>query len=336
MEKYLRRCLDSLVIDEEGMKQLEVLVINDGSKDSSSQIAHEYQDKYPDTYRVIDKENGNYGSCINRGLKEATGKYVKVLDADDWFDTKVLATVVKNISEIDVDLVLTSMNTVNLEGGLLAVKHLSNQPSYKIYEFADTCSTPFEPIFMHHVMYRLAILKDMHYTQYEGISYTDMQWVFSPMAYVKKAVNYPLCLYQYMVGRDGQTMNPDIVKKSLGQLLKMIEGLTKSYSVTVTFCGVKHKEFLDKSLVIQLHKAYRMGLIEKAVSNEEIKRFDESVICADKMIEKLSSSIPMGNSFKFHFIAYWRKKGRRPLPAYIIAMCRIVTELQKFKIKFMR
>ena len=77
MEKYLRRCLDSLIIDEEGMKQLEVLVINDGSKDSSSQIAHEYQDKYPDTFRVIDKENGNYGSCINRGLKEATGKYVK-------------------------------------------------------------------------------------------------------------------------------------------------------------------------------------------------------------------------------------------------------------------
>ena len=54
MEKYLRRCLDSLIIDEEGMKQLEVLVINDVSKDSSSQIAHEYQDKYLDTYRVID------------------------------------------------------------------------------------------------------------------------------------------------------------------------------------------------------------------------------------------------------------------------------------------
>lgn len=46
MEKYLRRCLDSLIIDEEGMKQLEVLVFNDGSKYSSSQIAHEYQDKF--------------------------------------------------------------------------------------------------------------------------------------------------------------------------------------------------------------------------------------------------------------------------------------------------
>lgn len=83
MEKYLRRCLNSLIIDEEGMKQLEVLVINDGSKDSSSQIAHEYQNKYPDTYRVIDKENGNYGSCVNKGIVKATGKYFKILDADD-------------------------------------------------------------------------------------------------------------------------------------------------------------------------------------------------------------------------------------------------------------
>lgn len=104
MEKYLRRCLDSLIIDEEGMKQLEVLVINDGSKDSSSQIAHEYQDKYPDTYRVIDKENGNYGSCINRGLKEATGKYVKVLDADDWYNTKGLAKHILKLTSLSDDI----------------------------------------------------------------------------------------------------------------------------------------------------------------------------------------------------------------------------------------
>lgn len=84
MEKYLRHCLDSLIVPN--MDKVEVLMINDGSKDSSSAIGHEYQNRYPKTFRVIDKENGNYGSCINRGLKEATGKYVKVLDADDSFD----------------------------------------------------------------------------------------------------------------------------------------------------------------------------------------------------------------------------------------------------------
>ena len=87
MEKYLDKCLTSLIIeDKKLMKLLEVLVVIDGAKDRSSEIGHTYQDKYPETFRVIDKENGNYGSCINRGLKEAKGKYVKVLDADDSFD----------------------------------------------------------------------------------------------------------------------------------------------------------------------------------------------------------------------------------------------------------
>ena len=107
------------------MKQLEVLVINDGSKGSSSQIAHEYQDKYPDTYRVIDKENGNYGSCINRGLKEATGKYVKVLDADDWFDTICLKRLLILLPNIDVDLILTDYIVFNEDN------NKSTEVSYK-------------------------------------------------------------------------------------------------------------------------------------------------------------------------------------------------------------
>ena len=65
MQKYLRHCLDSLLVSDEMMDQLEVLVINDGSKDNSSKIAHEYETKYPNTFRVVDKENGNYGSCVN-------------------------------------------------------------------------------------------------------------------------------------------------------------------------------------------------------------------------------------------------------------------------------
>ena len=107
MQDYLRRCLDSLIVPEEQMQLLEVLVVNDGSKDNSSAIAHEYQDKYPDTFRVIDKENGNYGSCVNRGLKEASGKYIKILDADDWFDKTILARYVEFLKTLNVDLVLT-------------------------------------------------------------------------------------------------------------------------------------------------------------------------------------------------------------------------------------
>lgn len=86
MEKFLPYCLDSLLI-ESRLEDVEVLVINDGSTDRTSAIAHEYEERLHGIVRVIDKNNGNYGSCINVGLKEAAGRYIKILDADDSFDT---------------------------------------------------------------------------------------------------------------------------------------------------------------------------------------------------------------------------------------------------------
>ena len=66
MEAYILKALESLVIPR-NLDALDVLVINDGSKDRSSELAHSFADKYPQSFRVIDKENGNYGSCINEG-----------------------------------------------------------------------------------------------------------------------------------------------------------------------------------------------------------------------------------------------------------------------------
>ena len=117
MESYLRKCLDSLIIDDKDLfERLEVLVINDGSKDASSAIAHEYQDKYPHVIRVIDKENGHYGSCVNQGLKEASGVYFRILDADDWFDTETFTNFISLLLTLDVDLVVTDFIFVNSLG----------------------------------------------------------------------------------------------------------------------------------------------------------------------------------------------------------------------------
>src|SRR5574344_1376419 len=138
MEKYLRHCLDSLIVPN--MDKVEVLVINDGSKDSSSAIGHEYQDKYPQTFRVIDKENGNYGSCINRGLKEATGKYVKVLDADDWYDSDeclklILYLIYDNTS--DVDFLYTNITYNNTNNKKNEYFKFNNIKYYYVYNSSD-------------------------------------------------------------------------------------------------------------------------------------------------------------------------------------------------------
>ena len=65
------------------LMMFEALIINDGSTDRTSEIGHQYEASRPESFRVIDKENGHYGSCVNRGLSEARGVFIKILDADD-------------------------------------------------------------------------------------------------------------------------------------------------------------------------------------------------------------------------------------------------------------
>lgn len=83
--EYIRQCLESLVIGEV-LDRIEVLVVLDGSKDGSAEIAYEFVEQYPDTFRIIYKANGGHGSAINTGLMMASGEYVKILDSDDWVE----------------------------------------------------------------------------------------------------------------------------------------------------------------------------------------------------------------------------------------------------------
>lgn len=109
MELYLKRCLDSILLPKL-QNSLEVILINDGSKDNTLSIARHYEKQYPEMLQVIDKTNGGWGSAINCAIQEAIGKYFKILDADDWFDSKALVDFVSLLENIDVDLVATSFS----------------------------------------------------------------------------------------------------------------------------------------------------------------------------------------------------------------------------------
>ena len=108
MEAFLDQCLES-VSNFDIPDSLEVLVVNDGSKDRTSTIAHVYQKLRPDIIKIIDKDNGHYGSCINEALKYATGKYFRPLDADDWVNTDSLIQLIDKLSTCTADLVITEI-----------------------------------------------------------------------------------------------------------------------------------------------------------------------------------------------------------------------------------
>ena len=105
VEKFLEKTLDSLIIKD--IDSLEVLIINDGSKDGTLHIARKYEKEYPNIFRVINKENGGYGSTINVGIDNANGKYFKQLDGDDWYEKDNLKEILNILQNSDEDIIYT-------------------------------------------------------------------------------------------------------------------------------------------------------------------------------------------------------------------------------------
>ena len=284
MEKYLHKCLDSLIVSDENMKKLEVLVVNDGSKDSSSKIAHEYKNKFPLTFRVIDKENGNYGSCINRGLAEATGKFVKVLDADDCFDTNQFDLFMDRILNVEADLIISSFVTVR-EDGRKIKDFTYNFDYYTTIDINKIINNPkFRRIQMHAITYARSLFVNNPYHQSEGISYTDQEWIFTPIYYAKTAYVTDLMVYRYLLGREGQTMDTSVKLKSISHTS---QGLVKM------ICDYTSMEFTDKNN--GYFKYVIMRRMEYLYRNYLIKNFDvlpiSDLLKVEKKIKEINIDI---------------------------------------------
>ena len=104
-ESYMEHAINSILVAKD---DIELIIVNDGSKDGTLKIARKYEKKYPKVVKVIDKENGGHGSGVNAGLASATGKYFKVVDSDDWVDEKSLKEVIKTLKKIDVDMLIVN------------------------------------------------------------------------------------------------------------------------------------------------------------------------------------------------------------------------------------
>lgn len=271
MERFLDKCLTSLIVDEESLlNAVEVLVVIDGAKDRSSEIAHSYERLYPQVFRVIDKENGNYGSCVNRGLAEASGKYVKILDADDWFDTKQFQKYLSKLLEIDVDLVLNDCTKVDEFGSAVGRFFITGIRPNEVVPFSLFHRKAIG-IQMHCVAYRTDMVRSISYKQSEGISYTDQQWVTRPMSVVKNALFVKVDLYRYLVGRVGQSMDAGVLTNKFKDEVAMVQGML-SWLDECPNNGVE-KEYLWNKVVHHLTYLYYNHIVEHVYNDVEFRKF---------------------------------------------------------------
>lgn len=217
MEALLDQCLTSLILpDKEKRSKLDVIVVIDCATDRSSEIAHGYESRYPETFRVLDKKNGNYGSCVNAALPLARiggGKYVRILDADDSYYTENLSDYLDLLERVDADLILSPCYVVNAEG-TVTEKRTFSLPTDKEFLISDIPLSAY--IGMHSIAYRSSIFEEFDYHQTEGISYTDAEWAVAPMQRVRTVRYFDRPVYRYLVGRDGQTMDHLTILRKLG------------------------------------------------------------------------------------------------------------------------
>lgn len=276
MENYIGKCLQSLLdIPTECLESIDIIVVNDGSKDQSLRIATSYQKKYPEVIRVIDKENGNYGSCINAGLAKALGTYVKVLDSDDYFSSVGLSAILEKISSIPVmDMIITDFDIINANDEI--TNHVSfHLKKEKCLLFNDIWKK-ISDIQMHAIIYRTELFKEINYHQTEGISYTDQEWCYYPMVKIQTIYYVNNVLYKYLLGREGQTMSENVLKKKISNLEIVANKMLKHFSLLdKNKLSRERYLLLRKRILVRYKDIYRLYLIGFKKEEFDAKAFDE-------------------------------------------------------------
>ncbi len=227
VEQYINKCLDSCiiykdgVIDEDLMNQLEVIIVNDGTPDNSAELSREYTIRYPNTFRQIDKENGGHGSAWNVGVKEATGKYLRFLDSDDWLTN--LDKLIMRLSEIDVDLVFTHRNDVYIDKNEIKLQKnnapyntISSIKNINQFDFADHIGTTNFWL----TTYKTSLLKNHHPLFMEGVRYDDCILFTLPIVVAKNYIVYDFVVYNYLLGREGQSVDKKQIRLHLEERIK--------------------------------------------------------------------------------------------------------------------
>ncbi len=209
VEKYLDKCLTSFS-DERFNDLLQVIIVNDGSTDSTSKIAQKYVDQYPKIFQLINKENGGHGSAVNTGIENARGKYFRIVDGDDWVNTENMYSLICYLKGCGADLVVDEKREVNMETGNTEFFELPSSVQFNHkYSFEDVCNiqeiSPY--IMIHTLSIKTEILKENRIRLLEGIFYVDIEFIIKSTVHAKTAEFLDLEIYQYLVGNINQSVN---------------------------------------------------------------------------------------------------------------------------------
>ncbi len=245
MEKLIRQNLDSFV-NSPCADDIEVLVINDGSKDSTAQIVEEYVKKYPDTVKLINQENAGPGSTVNRGIENATGKYFRMVDADDWVGDGFEAYVAA-LKSYDADMVVTNYICVDDKTNLTKKIKIQGLTAGAVAEFDKVCESL--SLEMHSVTFKTEILQNNNIRVFNGF-YTDIQYLLFPSPFVKTVLYLDCDVYMYRVSLSGQSMAPESMQRNIKMHDDMLFSVVELYNRTKSHNKHIARYILNKTVML--------------------------------------------------------------------------------------
>ena len=221
----MRRSIDTLLA---GGDEVEILIVNDGSKDDTAAIADEYAAAYPDRVKAVHKENGGHGDAVMSGLHEASGLYFKVVDSDDWVDEAALSKVLGVLrahadKEKQIDMLICNY-VYDKEGA--AHKHVVRYGNAltenRVMTWDEAGSFRIgQYILMHAAIYRRQLLLDCGLSLPKKTFYVDNLYVYNPLPYVNTFYYLNVDLYHYYIGRSDQSVNEKVMIGRIDQQLRV-------------------------------------------------------------------------------------------------------------------
>lgn len=223
---YMDKCIQSLLACGE---DIEILIVDDGStKDNTAEKADEWEARYPGIIRALHKENGGHGSAVNTGLANASGRYFKVVDSDDWLDPQAMERVMRYLRpqcelQYPTDMVVANYVYEKVHEGTRQVMHYKNVfPQGVEFTWSDTKHfNPSQYLLMHSVIYRTDLLKDMGLKLPEHCFYVDNIFVYVPLPKVRTIYYLNVDMYRYFIGREDQSVNEKVMMGRMDQQLRV-------------------------------------------------------------------------------------------------------------------
>lgn len=220
-QDYLAHAVESLL---PGGDEVEILIVNDGSKDNTAAIADEFQRKYPGIVRAIHQENGGHGAAVMAGLQHAAGLYFKVVDSDDWADAEALPKVLDTLRTFQAEpLDLLVSNFIYDKVGA-AHKHVMSYhhalPEGRVFGWDEARHfRKGQYMLMHSVIYRTQLLRDCGLELPRHTFYVDELYVYVPLKNVERIYYLDVDFYHYFIGREDQSVQEQVMIRRIDQAL---------------------------------------------------------------------------------------------------------------------